>query len=614
MKQTFYTILIGLAFSSNVLAQCDSPNQMAKIETRTLLTTFTNGGDLWGDTSAKDFGLEYPKRSIAQIQLGQKPKRCLFAGGLWMSSYNNGILKSSTITYRGQNKFLLSPGPIRLSTGIPTNSSCKTFNKIWQVSKAEIVNFQNTFVSGSSPMSAGAIPISILTWPAKGNRYYNTTDTIKDDLAPFHDINNNGIYDPENGDYPKIKGDMAYFTVMNDLGISSRIGVELHLMAYTIDLPITENTIFYNLKITKKSQGDAEDFIFGLFVDNVLGNTNQDLIGCDTIHNMGYTYNGDSADKNVSDSGIESKIPVVACKFLNQKMGSFSHFINVSGSPISDPSTDVEFRNVMEGKLRTGGNMTIGGSGINGSVITKYAFHHDPCDPSGWSMLSQILPLRDIRFYMSTNPRRLAYNTPENYNFKVTVFPQNSWPPCIKNSVISEDSMILKVNDSSTKCDVRFANIKVSSDTNNSRKGSISLQIAGSQNYQLKWSSGETNLQISQKLAGQYKVTVMDANGCFSDTTLHIPNKSSANLLSSQNNEIRVFPIPFQDKLTVELNKHVRIHKISIVNVLGQPLRVLEIDSYISKYDIALKDIPSGNYLIRIEGKDLLHNQTITKE
>ncbi|MBK8414466.1 MAG: hypothetical protein IPL22_08125 [Bacteroidetes bacterium] len=35
-------------------------------------------------------------------------------------------------------------------------------------------------------------------------------------LAPFADFNSNGIYDPQNGDYPYILGDESIYSIFND--------------------------------------------------------------------------------------------------------------------------------------------------------------------------------------------------------------------------------------------------------------------------------------------------------------------------------------------------------------------------------------------------------------
>lgn len=61
--------------------------------------------------------------------------------------------------------------------------------------------------------SSGYQPIEVIAnWPAhgdvsKGQAYY---------LAPFVDNNNDGDYNPLDGDYPKIKGQQAIYYIYND--------------------------------------------------------------------------------------------------------------------------------------------------------------------------------------------------------------------------------------------------------------------------------------------------------------------------------------------------------------------------------------------------------------
>jgi hypothetical protein len=79
------------------------------------------------------------------------------------------------------------------------------YDKIWKVSYTDINNFITAFNSGS----VVATP-DMLTWPAHGSGNNSRN------LAPFVDYNGDGIYNPNDGDYPKIKGDQTLYFIFND--------------------------------------------------------------------------------------------------------------------------------------------------------------------------------------------------------------------------------------------------------------------------------------------------------------------------------------------------------------------------------------------------------------
>lgn len=58
------------------------------------------------------------------------------------------------------------------------------------------------------------VPANIANWPGNGEVAFG----YDANLAPYHDVNNNGIYDPAQGDYPKFLGDEALWMVYNDRG------------------------------------------------------------------------------------------------------------------------------------------------------------------------------------------------------------------------------------------------------------------------------------------------------------------------------------------------------------------------------------------------------------
>jgi hypothetical protein len=426
-KLLLYILTISYGF---IYSQPCTPGAQNYGESSFIRTGLTTMGDLWTDKSLTSGGLEYPKRTSQEMVNGIRAIYPIFAGGMWLSAKNGSQLNVSAMRYRTPiSKAHFFPGPIRLSDATVHPQSCLVFDKVWSVKKLDISMHINRWASNVLPLLS--VPSEIADWPAKGNKKF-TTVPITDDMAPFADVNGNGIYDPEYGDYPAIKGDESFFAVFNDLS-SGRldspekpIGVEVHLMTSVFNDPRLNSlgsALFQDCKVIKKTANDANEFIFGLFVDSDLGNYNDDYIGCDTPSNTGYTYNGDNFDENAGTvRGYLDNPPIAMTSFINAKMGSFTFHRNGTNQPVSDPNNSIEYRNFMEGKTRTGANFSVSADALGlGSPITKFCFFGNPSSTSEWSMASQNYTLADLRYNMSTEMSNLSYNQPKEISF-VTYF------------------------------------------------------------------------------------------------------------------------------------------------------------------------------------------------
>jgi len=166
------------------------------------------------------------------------------------------------------------------------------WSRVWKVKKSEI-EYHKTHWN-----SAGYIaPVNIRTWPGNGNPAYGQAAQ----LASYHDRNNDGIYNPADGDYPVIRGDEAVFTIFNDdRGLhkethGNNLRAEIHLMAYAFNLPgdsAFKNTIFFNYKIYNRSSRTYYNTKLGFYVDLDIGYPFDDNIGCDVERSSIIGFNG----------------------------------------------------------------------------------------------------------------------------------------------------------------------------------------------------------------------------------------------------------------------------------------------------------------------------------
>jgi len=126
--------------------------------------------------------------------------------------------------------------------------------------------------------------------------------------APFIDVNNNGIYEPEI-DTPGVKNaSQTIFYCMTDAdwknhsagegfgGGTLPLGAEVHLTAWVYNSPGLEDVQFIHYSIINKSDSIWKRVKIGLFYDADLGDAFDDFSGCDTNLKLSYTYNADNDD------------------------------------------------------------------------------------------------------------------------------------------------------------------------------------------------------------------------------------------------------------------------------------------------------------------------------
>jgi photosystem II stability/assembly factor-like uncharacterized protein len=345
-------------------------------------------------------------------------KNSLFAGALWLGGIDqNGQLHLAAEKYR-QNGDDFFPGPIMDSVNYKQEQ--EKWNRIWKVTSSEISNHISNWSNTGYIM-----PKDIAEWPGNGNTSIGQTQKI----APYFDNNNDGLYTPQLGDYPIIKGDQALFFVFNDsMGIHTEgdgkvVGVEIRAMAYAFDCPDDSafwNTMFLNYEILNRSQNTYDSSFVGFWSDMDLGDANDDFVGCDVQRGSCFIYNADDADGTGQGNSYGANPPAQSITFLggpysdadgsdfgssgivggcdesinglnyndgiidNERLGmsKFLYFNN-SSAITGDPQHAEEYYNYLQGRWRDGTPMTYGGTSYGGSVTSSFVFPYNT-DPCGW--------------------------------------------------------------------------------------------------------------------------------------------------------------------------------------------------------------------------------------
>ena len=391
---------------------CAPATSQTDLDVNNIRTAILAGGDMWWDLN--DARYEIPKGG---------GKHSMFAGALWIGGVSDGgQLKVAAMTYRQDgNDFW--PGPIDDLTATTTDEECTIWDQHFKITREEVDNFVS-YISDPSSMPGYTIPQSIREWPAKGNVQGVVPLSQYEGVAPFYDVNGDGIYNPEDGDYPdynitgqndnaSLFGDQTLFWVFNDKGNvhtetgGDAIGLEIHAQAFgfATDDEINDMT-FYAYKIINKATTNLNETYFGQWVDPDLGYYLDDYVGCDVSRGLGYCYNGDAEDEGVSGYGFNP--PAIGVDFFegpladlgdgvdNDRdcivdedgeliiMSKFVYYNNdftVTGNP--EGAEDVY--NYLRAIWKDGVPFTYGGNGKEGTEVCDFMFPGDS-DPNGWGI------------------------------------------------------------------------------------------------------------------------------------------------------------------------------------------------------------------------------------
>ena len=343
MKTTFKIVLLFALFSTHIYAQdCEPFSNSAEIIHGKLKQTLLVGEDGIINPLQLKTGIgpdgDLDTRTYAPLIYSSS----IWAGGLDPS----GNIKLAAGAYNEQD---WSPGPLD-NFGGTDFSVCNQWDRIWTVSKEEILKAREIFLNGNP---CEEISSNILNWPARNNP--NLSFLIEDQsLADFWDQNGDGVYQPCDGDLPlvNISGCEAStlegmldqtpsnfsFYIMNDNGAAHNLSnatpiqLEVHVTSFTFKSQEAEGIIFFKHKIINKASEDIRQMNFGQWMDFDLGCSTNDKMGSDKERQMIYAYNG-SSEVDCGENSLEEKQIAVGFTYLRGPLGPF---IIVEGSDGQD--------------------------------------------------------------------------------------------------------------------------------------------------------------------------------------------------------------------------------------------------------------------------------------
>ena len=322
-------------------------------------------------------GLVAPKTSLL---------KSISAARFWIAGKNGTTLHLSAQA-AGNSLPAFWPGPLD-TAGSPADTAL--WDTIITITAAQVAAHKQNWNKQGYTM-----PDAIKHWPGS-----NSTPGFKKITAPFFDFNENNFYDPEEGEYPYIKGDQAVYFICNDKAnthIGLPLGVEVHGMAFIFSNTAgLESTVFLELGFINRSANNYTDVYAGIYTDFALGNVNDDYAGTFPAKNAFYVYNATASDTGTEGYGANP--PTQAVVFLNRKL-DFSIQMDPSANSGSDtnrglPVLPEEYYTFLQGKWRDGTPVTEGINGYKtGGNPVSHIFAGDPCNgDTGWVEAASSLP------------------------------------------------------------------------------------------------------------------------------------------------------------------------------------------------------------------------------
>ena len=373
-------------------------------DVNTIQCTINSAGPYCDYLRTGTAGLFWPKGS---------GKTAVYTAGLWICGIHHPTDSIRTALQWYQSEF--QPGPILSTFNTTTNDTSAAANS------SDLKYHLYKINKGDGSLPAGQRNPDYDNWPG--------------DLgAPYIDVNGNGRWD-KSIDKPKLWGAQELWCVYNDLNLKNHyrtgttmpMGFEVQTTYYGFhENGVLDNTMFVRWKIINKSDADYDSVFVSLWSDTDLGDGNDDMIGCDSLLNMVYTYNGDNNDRmygsrppadgfillqgpkvpgGAKDSALSEGRWINGYRDLYAISSVFFPLIFDTGPPLGNSNNAMEAYEFQRG---LNGYTHLPFLDPTTGKTSKFVFSGDPVTDSGWTMVKSGLPPLDVRSMISSGPFTLA--------------------------------------------------------------------------------------------------------------------------------------------------------------------------------------------------------------
>jgi hypothetical protein len=510
-KISLVTPLLALACMSYGQYSIDT------LEGNNIRATIANSGAFFRNPDISKAGYESPKGDGIHL---------IYASAFWFGAVDEfGNLKMAADTYGQEDYHDTFPGALK-ADGSAEAPAEPFADEIYVVSRAEILFHATNYAAWDYEA-----PYAITNWPAHG-----AVDLGLDyQLAPFADLNGNGMYEPELGEYPEIRGDHAAYMIMNDkAGLHSNsggdpLGIEIHYMFYQYETDDEiDNTTFINARVINRSSINYPEFVVGTYMDSDIGfYQNDDFIGCNPEHNFMFGYNGDNNDEGAGEApAYGENPPAVGFKMLNHSMNVCGYYDN-AGGPYGDPASANDFWNYMHATWKNGVPFLFGGNGNTtaSDSVVNFLYPGDPSNPDmepmNWTEISADNPPGDRRVHMSTPSTSFAPGEVLCYDYAVMTSSRLGDHLENASSLIEQAPIIQAFYDAQpdTYCDFTLSTPEIANEVRfeiypNPSTGSFIIRAEGEYTATIYTLDGRVVFE-SARLFGQSTIRTNLANGTY---------------------------------------------------------------------------------------------------
>ena len=175
---------------------CTASRSQVDLNINNVRARLRGGGDMWWDGVQAQYIVPNVDPSS-----GETAVSALFSGAIWLGAYDGGgNLIVAAQTYRNDGNDYWS-GPLNPNTAEVTNLECERWDKHFTVYGKDIDALRADFLDPTSPGIDNRPSQQIMGWPARGNVHFAAIhgfDILEynQDLAPFIDVNADGVYNP----------------------------------------------------------------------------------------------------------------------------------------------------------------------------------------------------------------------------------------------------------------------------------------------------------------------------------------------------------------------------------------------------------------------------------
>ncbi len=366
---------------TNVKAGCANGNSKAFVDLNNVRAVIGTRGGKWTDGGAS---YEVPKGS---------GKQSVYAGGIWVAGVDvNGQLRVAARTFTSGNSGNdFWPGPLVArgpNLANVTPEICNRYDRLWKIDRDMVSTFRAWTRADPETRQRDfpgyTVPLVLQEWPGNGPDFNEENPEYDRYLAPYMDVDGNGRYNVDGGDYPyydferttdckfvperradslnnmsvTLYGDQTIWWVYNDKGNihtqsqGAAIGMEIRAQAFAFSTnDELNNMTFYNYQLINRSTYTLRNAYFGVWVDADVGDYDDDVVGCDINRGLSFAYNGDNDDGDGSGITYGKNPPAVGFDFFEgpyQDPNNYDDESNWPGLGEVEPDCQNGYRDVLD--------------------------------------------------------------------------------------------------------------------------------------------------------------------------------------------------------------------------------------------------------------------------